>query len=134
MLDRARDQDFWASLYADIRTAGGKTMVEPPSTTTALVDGAFVLTMHVPGFGSPELTVCWGDRWIRVQGVAAPTAGPVPDVSAPRDFVVRCPVPEGFDTSQLRAQLSSGVLAVTVPPKSVVVPVHPAMSLVSARR
>jgi len=134
MTNHSAERDFWTSLCADVRTAGGMMLQEPPTTTTATVGGDFVIKANVPGFDSPELTINWDDGSVRILGQALPTPGHVAGVGGPRDFVLRCPVPPGFDTSQLRAELSLGVLVVTIPPKVKPAPVHPAAPAVTDRR
>lgn len=86
------------------------------------------------GFRLLELKVTRDDRSVRLHRQAAPVSDDVAAIGWPRYYVLRCPLPQGFDTLQLRLKLSRGVQAVPVPPSAITVTVHPATCAVTEPR
>lgn len=109
-------------------------MQDPPQRSTATVKGEFVIRPNVPDFASLELKVTRDDRSVRLHRQAAPVSDDVAAIGWPRYDVLRFPLPQGFDTVQLRLKLSLGVQAVPVPPSAITVTVHPATCAVTEPR
>ena len=117
--------DFWVSLCADVNTAQGLQVCDPPATSAEIVGDNFVIRAEVPGFDATELTVSWDDMSVRIVGEATLPEGQYSGYGAPCDFVLRRYVPTGFDTSRLEAELPRGLLILTIAPCTTSAPVHP---------
>lgn len=118
MTKTTTDRAFWTSLCADVQSAGGKLVHDPPAVSAGPEGDDFVVRVSVPGFDAAELTITWDVTSVRVVGQAVAAGTPLLPMGAPRDFVLRRQVPAGYDTGALQARLVQDELVVRVPPAS----------------
>ncbi|MGS4943971.1 Hsp20/alpha crystallin family protein [Meridianimarinicoccus sp. RP-17] len=118
------DQNFWASLYADLRADADRLDGDLPKVKVFETDQAIVIRLDVPGFREEELSARVEDGFIHIEGKVAHAAGQGDERAERRqaerdddrhDFVVRLPVSHGVTTDSLRMELSLGVLRVRIP-------------------
>lgn len=107
-------------------------MCDPRTETAETATGEFLIWSSVPGFKPSDILVSWGDKSVRIVGHVRQSAREVAAHDAQHDFMLLCPVPDGFEPSRLRARMSLNVLVVTVPPRTKPLPCDPETALTAA--